>query len=30
MKRFGNNKGNIVESNMKRVFDIFKHDMNSY
>ena len=29
MKRFSNYKGNIVVTNMKRVWDIFEHDMNN-
>lgn len=30
MKRFSNNKGNIVVNNMKRVWDIFEHQINAY
>jgi len=30
LKRFTNHKGNILVQNMKRLWDIFKHSMNSY
>jgi hypothetical protein len=30
LKRFTNNKGNILIQNMKRLWDIFKHSINSY
>lgn len=30
MKRFSNNKGNVVVNNLKRVHDIFEHKVNAY
>ena len=30
LKRFTNNKGNVLIQNMKRLWDIFKHSINSY
>ena len=30
LRRFGNSKGNIVESNLKRLWDIFFYERNSY
>lgn len=30
LKRFGNSKGNILESNMKILWDIFYHGKNAY
>eukprot|EP00551_Chaetoceros_affinis_P016131 CAMPEP_0203712330 /NCGR_PEP_ID=MMETSP0091-20130426/69973_1 /ASSEMBLY_ACC=CAM_ASM_001089 /TAXON_ID=426623 /ORGANISM="Chaetoceros affinis, Strain CCMP159" /LENGTH=776 /DNA_ID=CAMNT_0050590301 /DNA_START=350 /DNA_END=2681 /DNA_ORIENTATION=- len=29
MKRFSNNKGNIVVNNMKRLWDVFRHEVNA-
>ena len=29
MKRFSNNKGNIVLNNMKRLWDVFRHEVNT-
>ena len=29
MKRFSNNRGNVLVNNMKRVWDVFKHDINA-
>ena len=30
MKRFSNNKGNVVVNNIKRVYDIFDHKLNAF
>ena len=30
IKRFSNNKGNVVVTNVKRIWDIFNHDINAY
>lgn len=29
-RRFGNSKGNLIESNLKRVFDIFHYEQNAF
>ena len=30
LKRFNNNKGNLVVSNIKRLWDLFEHSKNNY
>jgi hypothetical protein len=30
MKRFSNNRGNMMVNNIKRVWDIFEYDVNAY
>ena len=30
MKRFSNNKGNMITNNLKRLWDVFEHDNNSF
>ena len=30
MRRFSNNKGNVVVNNIKRLHDVFEHDINTY
>ena len=29
MKRFSNNKGNVLVNNMKRLWDVYEHDINA-
>ena len=30
MKRFCNHRGNVLVNNMKRIYDVFEHDLNAY
>ena len=30
LRRFGNSKGNIVQTNLKRLWDIFHYEQNAY